>query len=98
MIDFIILGLIVCDQEATISINHNWVNGCNVHICWRHLVAALGDVQAEIADCRDMDGWGQQCQVRNVAEVEFKGRGELIRYQTVLKNGSHSDGLIFLPN
>ncbi|KAL8576604.1 hypothetical protein ACOMHN_025079 [Nucella lapillus] len=51
-------------QEDTISINHNWLNGCNVRQCWAHLKTSLADVEQEISDCRDMEGWDQQCQQR----------------------------------
>ncbi|XP_046543011.1 2-oxoglutarate and iron-dependent oxygenase JMJD4-like [Haliotis rubra] len=47
----------------TISINHNWLNGCNMDICWAHIQQCLRDEQKEIADCRDMDGWQEQCQL-----------------------------------
>ena len=50
-------------QEDTISINHNWLNGCNVDLCWRHVKACLQGVQREIQDVRTMEGWHQQCQV-----------------------------------
>jgi len=52
-------------QEDTISINHNWLNGCNVDISWNFLKQNLQDVQREISDCLDMDGWHEQCQVQN---------------------------------
>ncbi|XP_077997736.1 2-oxoglutarate and iron-dependent oxygenase JMJD4-like [Glandiceps talaboti] len=53
----------VFNLEDTISINHNWVNGCNVDISWKFLQNELQDVQNAISDCRDMDGWHQQCQM-----------------------------------
>nr|KAG5702396.1 hypothetical protein BaRGS_027483 [Batillaria attramentaria] len=53
----------VHNLDDTISINHNWLNGCNVRLCWAHLKDALKAVEKEISDCRDMDGWEQQCQL-----------------------------------
>ncbi|CAI9607382.1 unnamed protein product [Staurois parvus] len=48
----------------TISINHNWVNGCNVTVMWRFLQKELTAVQREIAEWMDtMDNWDQHCQV-----------------------------------
>ena len=47
------------------SINHNWLNGCNVDLSWEFVKSNLRDVQREISDCREMDHWGQQCQVRS---------------------------------
>ncbi|XP_067685892.1 2-oxoglutarate and iron-dependent oxygenase JMJD4-like [Haliotis asinina] len=53
----------VYNVEDTISINHNWLNGCNIDLCWAHIQQCLQDVQKEIADCCDMDGWQGQCQL-----------------------------------
>ena len=58
-------------QEDTISINHNWLNGCNIDICWKHLQAGLLDVKKEIEHCSDMDGWNEQCQVFNPYHAEL---------------------------
>lgn len=52
----------VHNLEDTISINHNWFNGCNIDIVWNSLLKALDDVEREIAELQDMDGWHQQCQ------------------------------------
>ncbi|XP_071490381.1 2-oxoglutarate and iron-dependent oxygenase JMJD4-like [Diadema antillarum] len=53
----------VFNLEDTISINHNWLNGCNIDITWRFLQDELRAVQKSIEDCRDMDGWEEQCQL-----------------------------------
>ncbi|XP_021341709.1 uncharacterized protein LOC110442430 isoform X2 [Mizuhopecten yessoensis] len=53
----------VHNLEDTISINHNWMNGCNIKRCWNFLEQELSDVQREISDCRDMEGWQEQCQL-----------------------------------
>ncbi|XP_069107689.1 2-oxoglutarate and iron-dependent oxygenase JMJD4-like isoform X2 [Argopecten irradians] len=53
----------VHNLEDTISINHNWMNGCNLNRCWSFLKQELSEVQREISDCRDMDGWNEQCQL-----------------------------------
>ncbi|XP_064598247.1 2-oxoglutarate and iron-dependent oxygenase JMJD4-like isoform X2 [Liolophura sinensis] len=53
----------VHNMEDTISINHNWINGCNIDLCWTFLMENLADVQREIADCATMDGWNEQCQI-----------------------------------
>uniref|UniRef100_A0A672SZ83 JmjC domain-containing protein n=1 Tax=Sinocyclocheilus grahami TaxID=75366 RepID=A0A672SZ83_SINGR len=50
--------------EDTISINHNWLNGCNLDIMWQFLQEELSSVQREIEEWRDtMDSWHQHCQV-----------------------------------
>ncbi|XP_012731867.2 2-oxoglutarate and iron-dependent oxygenase JMJD4 [Fundulus heteroclitus] len=54
----------VYNLEDTISINHNWLNGCNVDIMWQFLQNELSSVQKEIEEWRDtMDSWHQHCQV-----------------------------------
>lgn len=60
--DIIILYNVL--QEDTISINHNWLNGCNVDIMWQFLQNELLSVQKEISEWRNtMDSWHQHCQV-----------------------------------
>lgn len=53
----------VYNLEDTISINHNWFNGCNVDIIWRNLWHALGEVQKEIFEFSGSDGWFEHCEV-----------------------------------
>jgi hypothetical protein len=54
-------------QEDTISINHNWLNGCNVDISWEYIKQGLRDVENEIRDIREEKikdkTWYQDCQV-----------------------------------
>uniref|UniRef100_U3JEE8 2-oxoglutarate and iron-dependent oxygenase JMJD4 n=1 Tax=Ficedula albicollis TaxID=59894 RepID=U3JEE8_FICAL len=54
----------VYNLEDTISINHNWVNGCNVAVMWCFLQDELAAVQREISQWKEpMDDWHLQCQV-----------------------------------
>ncbi|KAK6632395.1 hypothetical protein RUM44_007437 [Polyplax serrata] len=53
----------VWNLEETISINHNWINGCNIHQIWNSLKKTLSHVKAEISDCNDMEDWPHQCQI-----------------------------------
>ncbi|XP_071943049.1 2-oxoglutarate and iron-dependent oxygenase JMJD4-like [Antedon mediterranea] len=53
----------VFNLDDTISINHNWFNGCNVNIVWEFLKSELLAVQRSIYDCKDMDEWDEQCQL-----------------------------------
>lgn len=53
----------VSNLEDAISINHNWINGCNIHYVWRMLRDELGKVTKEIEDCRDMENWHEHCQL-----------------------------------
>lgn len=50
-------------QEDTISINHNWINGCNILNVWKELERSLIAVMKEIEDCSNMDNWPAHCQV-----------------------------------
>ncbi|KAK0091736.1 hypothetical protein PV326_002771 [Microctonus aethiopoides] len=53
----------VWNLEDTISINHNWINGCNILDIWKELKKALSAVMKEIEDCCNMDNWLAHCQV-----------------------------------
>ncbi|XP_024620429.1 jmjC domain-containing protein 4 isoform X5 [Neophocaena asiaeorientalis asiaeorientalis] len=54
----------VHNLEDTISINHNWVNGCNLANMWHFLQQELCAVQQEIIEWRDsMPDWHHHCQV-----------------------------------
>ena len=54
----------MCNLDNTISINHNWNNAFSLHSMWTHLQLELQLVRRELQDCVGMDGWHQQCQVR----------------------------------
>nr|XP_002119797.1 jmjC domain-containing protein 4-like isoform X1 [Ciona intestinalis] len=56
----------VYNMEDTISINHNWFNGCCINLVWRFLQSELRLVEREIDDCRasmDEEEWTNHCQV-----------------------------------
>lgn len=53
----------VFNLKDTISINHNWINACNLCAVYKALIANLDNVQKEIEDCRDMDNFLQHCQI-----------------------------------
>ncbi|XP_073986608.1 jumonji domain containing 4 [Rhodnius prolixus] len=53
----------VWNIEDTISINHNWINACNIKSMWSALEKVFSDVKVEIADCKSMDNWEEHCQV-----------------------------------
>ncbi|KAG8509271.1 2-oxoglutarate and iron-dependent oxygenase JMJD4 [Galemys pyrenaicus] len=65
----------VHNLEDTISVNHNWVNGCNLASMWRFLQQELRAVQREVAEWRDtMPDWHQHCQVilRSCSGINFE--------------------------
>nr|XP_018904443.1 PREDICTED: jmjC domain-containing protein 4 [Bemisia tabaci] len=53
----------VWNEDDTISINHNWINACNIHQVWTSLKANLEAVKKEVSDCQDMDDWFEHCQL-----------------------------------
>lgn len=53
----------VWNLEDTISVNHNWFNGCNIHWIWTAIYGKFHDVLREIDDCKDMDNFDEHCQL-----------------------------------
>lgn len=53
----------VWNLEDTISINHNWINGCNIKKVWLSLLENLELVRREIEDCQEMDNYLEHCQI-----------------------------------
>lgn len=53
----------VWNLEDTISINHNWVNGCNINTMWLSITDHLVRVKNEIEDCSDMLDFDNHCQL-----------------------------------
>ncbi|XP_011216405.2 2-oxoglutarate and iron-dependent oxygenase JMJD4 [Ailuropoda melanoleuca] len=65
----------VHNLEDTISINHNWVNGCNLANMWHFLQQELRAVQQEVSEWRDtMPDWHHHCQVimRSCSGINFE--------------------------
>lgn len=52
----------VWNLEDTISVNHNWINGCNIDTMWHSLSNHLISVKTEIKDCLDMPDFDEHCQ------------------------------------
>jgi len=55
----------VHNLQDTISINHNWFNGCNIQKVVSQLVIEFRKVQQELEDCRnesDLSEWNMLCQ------------------------------------
>lgn len=53
----------VWNPRDTISINHNWINGCNLKYIWLSMEENLSQIKEEIKDCEDMDNFLDHCQV-----------------------------------
>ncbi|XP_029444137.1 2-oxoglutarate and iron-dependent oxygenase JMJD4 [Rhinatrema bivittatum] len=74
----------VHNLEDTISINHNWVNGCNVAHMWNFLQRELEAVQQEIGEWREtMHDWHPHCQVimKSCTGIDYK---EFYTFLTVI--------------
>ncbi|XP_023228805.1 jmjC domain-containing protein 4-like isoform X2 [Centruroides sculpturatus] len=89
----------VWNLADTISINHNWFNGCNINYICKQLHFALKEVQKEIADCKDMDYWDLQCQIilKTHHGMDLKEFCQLLQYignrsiTNLSRNKSNSD-------
>jgi len=56
----------VHNLETTVSINHNWLNACNVGDVWKFLKLELADVEKAISDCYESMTtleWLEHCQI-----------------------------------
>lgn len=53
----------VFNLKDTISINHNWINACNLCTVYKALIANLNNVKNEIKDCQEMDNFVEHCQI-----------------------------------
>lgn len=53
----------VHNLEDTVSINHNWFNGCNINQIIDSLINHHKEVENEISDCRDMENFTEHCQL-----------------------------------
>ncbi|KAI8435730.1 hypothetical protein MSG28_003973 [Choristoneura fumiferana] len=53
----------VTNELDTISINHNWVNACNIEEVWKALEKSLKSVEHEIEEFKDTPEFVDQCQL-----------------------------------
>lgn len=72
----------VWNLDDTISINHNWINGCNIEATWYSLQNALDSVKKEIDDCKEMENFLDHCQVVLKASfgMDFLTFYDLVKY------------------
>ncbi|KAK5645745.1 hypothetical protein RI129_004209 [Pyrocoelia pectoralis] len=61
----------VWNVTDTISINHNWINGCNLHNVWKAMEKNLMEVKIEINDCSDMENFLDHSQLMLKASFGF---------------------------
>lgn len=53
----------VINEVDTISVNHNWINGCNIITVWEALTRTLKSVEREIEEFKNTDEYTDQCQL-----------------------------------
>lgn len=53
----------VVNELDTISINHNWINACNIEAVWEALQKNLVSVEDEIIEFKDTPEYTSQCQL-----------------------------------
>ncbi|XP_075991778.1 jumonji domain containing 4 [Anticarsia gemmatalis] len=64
----------VANELNTISVNHNWINACNVHIVWTALQTNLTMVEHQIEEFKDSPEYSSQCQLilKSLFGMDFK--------------------------
>lgn len=72
----------VYNVEDTISINHNWINGCNLHFVWKALEASMVLVEQEIDELKMTPEFYENCQVmlKSLYGMDYKIFFKLILY------------------
>eukprot|EP01135_Chromosphaera_perkinsii_P007732 Nk52_evm21s967 gene=Nk52_evmTU21s967 len=72
----------VFNVEDTLSVNHNWVNGCNIEHMWLSLKEDFGESQKHIADLKDLPDYAMLCQqlLKGNSGVDFEMFFEFLSY------------------
>lgn len=74
----------------TISVNHNWLNGCNIQQIWKNLAFSMQQVIAEIEDCRQMENFDEHCQTMLCASFGLNFYDFLDILEYIAKKRLHS--------
>ncbi|XP_045521234.1 2-oxoglutarate and iron-dependent oxygenase JMJD4 [Pieris brassicae] len=72
----------VLNLYDTISINHNFINSCNIEKVWNALQKNLSDVEKEIEEFKDSPEYLKQCQLilKSIFGMNFKSFMKLIMH------------------
>lgn len=64
----------VFNLHDTISINHNFINSCNIEKVWNSLQSNMKDVEKEIEEFKDSSEYANQCQLilKSIFGMDFK--------------------------
>lgn len=76
----------VWNIEDTISVNHNWFNGCNIHLIWTAMYDKFNEVLREIDDCKDMENFEEHCQLMLKSDFGLDFQMFLEILQCILNN------------
>lgn len=72
----------VFNIEDSVSVNHNWFNGCNIKGIAESLLEHFNSVEKEISDCKDMENYLEHCQLilKSSFGMNFQEFYEIISY------------------
>lgn len=80
--------------EDSVSVNHNWFNGCNIGRIIDNIINHHEAVEKEISDCKDMDDFTNHCQLmlKSSFGMNFHELVEILAHITdkrinMIKNG-----------
>lgn len=72
----------VFNIEDSVSVNHNWFNGCNIKSISESLLEHFDSVEKEISDYKDMENYLEHCQLilKSSFGMNFQEFYEIISY------------------
>lgn len=72
----------VTNLEDTVSINHNWFNGCNIRLVAEKIMQRYDEISEEISDCKDADDFPESCQLmlKSLFGMDFQDFVELVSH------------------
>lgn len=64
----------VINEFDTISVNHNWINACNIDIVWKALQKCLVSVEHQIEEFKNTPEFPSECQLilKSLFGMDFK--------------------------
>lgn len=64
----------VTNEMKTISVNHNWINACNIEFVWKAMQKCLVCVEKQISEFKDTPEYSAECQLilKSLFGMDFK--------------------------
>lgn len=80
--------------DNSISINHNWINGCNIDIVYNSLKSELKLIEKEIEDCKSMEDFEEHCQLMlsTLFGMDFSQFYAFLKYIALSRMGMLEEG------